>query len=134
MEAEEFRAALERALTAAQADERVAPLLCATRMRMRLVCPDTGLELNLAASPEDERIEWSFEAVGWEPQLVLEMPTEVAHRYLLGQQSLAIAVARGQVKVRGDSRAALAHLPATRLICDLYRGVVEGGSPRVAAA
>ena len=43
------------------------------------------------------------------------MSAEVANRYLQGRESLAIAIARGQVRCRGESRAALAYLPAARL-------------------
>jgi hypothetical protein len=133
MDAGEFRAALERALTEADGDDRIAPLIGATGMRLRFVFTDIGLQLNLAASA-DKRLEWSFRDVSWEPKLTLEMETEVANRYLLGRESLAIALARGQVRVRGDSRAALLYLPATRLICERYRRVVESTFPALAPA
>ena len=134
MVATEFRAALERALTEADVDDRIRPLLCATRMRLRLVFTDIALALNIAASPDDQRLEWSFGPVDWEPRLTLEMEIEVANRYLLGRQSLAIALARGEVRVRGDTRTALLYVPATRLICEPYRRVVETGFPALAAA
>ena len=134
MDAEEFRAALERALAEADSDERIGPLICATSMRMRFVFGDVGLQLNLAAFADDQRLSWSFGAVAWEPKLILAMDSDVANRYLLGQENLAIGVARGQVKVRGDSRAALLYLPAARLISEPYRRVVESTFPALAAA
>ncbi len=134
MVAEDFRAALERALTEAELDDRIRPLICATGMRLRLVFTDIGLELNVAASPDDQRLEWSFGEVDWEPRLTLEMETEIANRYLLGRESLAIALARRQVRVRGDTRTALLYLPATRRICEPYRRVVESAFPTLAAA
>ena len=134
MDAEEFRAALERALTEADSDERIGPLICATRMRLRFVFDDVGLQLNLAAFADDERFSWSFGAVAWEPKLTLAMNSDVANRYLLGRESLAIAVARGQVRVRGDSRAAMLYLPAARLISEPYTRVVESAFPALAAA
>jgi hypothetical protein len=130
----EFRAALERALVAADADERIGPLICATRLRMRFEFTDCGLELNVAASDDRPRLRWSFGTVPWDPKLILEMGSDVANRYLQGRESLAIAIARGQVRVRGDSRMALFYLPATRLICEPYRSVVEAEYPRLAAA
>ena len=57
------------------------------------------------------------------------MDSDVANRYLQGRESLAIAIARGQVAVRGDSRIALLYLPALRLICEPYRRVVETEYP-----
>ena len=49
------------------------------------------------------------------------MTAEVANRYLQGRESLAIAIARGQVGCRGVADALL-YLPAARLICEPYRG------------
>jgi hypothetical protein len=134
MDAEEFRAALEGALAEADSDERIGPLIAATRMRLRFVFGDVGLQLNLAALASEERFSWSFGAVAWEPKLTLSMDSDVANRYLLGRESLAIGVARGQVRVRGSSRAALLYLPAARLISEPYRRVVESTFPALAAA
>jgi hypothetical protein len=62
------------------------------------------------------------------------MNSEVANRYLQGRESLAIAIARGEVRCEGESSAALLYLPATRLIAEPYRRVVEAEYPRLAAA
>jgi hypothetical protein len=134
MDAEQFRAALERALTEAESDERVGPPICATKMRLRFVFDDVGLALNIAALEGEERLSWSFGSVAWEPKLTLTMNSEVANRYLLGRESLAIALARGRVRVRGDSRTALLYLPAARLISEPYRRVVDSAFPALAAA
>jgi hypothetical protein len=128
----ELRAALERALAEAEADERIAPAMCARGVRLRFVFTDVGLQLNVSGSPENQELEWSFGEVSWEPKLTLEMDSEVANRFLLGQESLAIALARGQVRVRGDSRSALWYLPATRLISEPYRRVVQSAFPALA--
>ncbi len=127
----EFRAALERALAAAQADERIGPRIVAADPRLRFVFTDCGLVLDLAAAEDGSgTLSWSF---GGEPErtprLVLEMSSEVANRYLQGRESLAIAIARGQVRVRGGSRAALLYLPAARLVCEPYRRVIESEFP-----
>jgi hypothetical protein len=126
----EFRAALERALEEAAADERIAPALCATKLRMRFEFTDLGLALNVAAS--DQTLEWIFGTADWQPKLTLAMTSEVANRYLLGQESLAIAIARGKVRVSGESRVALLYLPATRLLCEPYRRVVTSTFPVLA--
>jgi hypothetical protein len=133
---DEMRAALDRALAAADADERIGPRLRATGLAMRFELPDAGITLQLRAAADDEHnIQWSFdEAPGWQPKLVLEMSAAVANRYLQGAQSLAVAIARGQVRSRGESRAALSYLPAARLICQPYRRVVEADFPDLVAA
>lgn len=129
----EFRAALEEALARADADPRIGPMIGATKLRLRLVFSDCGLALNIAASEGEHNLAWSFdEHPGWPPKLELEMDAAVANRYLQGSESLAIAIARGQVRVRGESRTALRYLPAARLLCEPYRQVVEAGYPALA--
>jgi hypothetical protein len=128
----EFRAALGDALAAADADERIGPLIGATDLRLRLEFTDSDLALNIAASEDDHNLIWSFGKPDWTPELVLQMSAAVANRYLLGRESLAIAIAHGQVRVHGGSRVALLYLPATRLLCEPYREAVEARYPALA--
>ena len=141
MNREELRAALERALADVDADERLGPLIGATRLRMRIEFTDLGMALNVAAADGGRNLTWSFaDDPGWPPKLTLLMSSDVANRYLQGRESLAIGIARGQVRCRGDSRTALLYLPAARLIAEPYRRVVEsklaslGVAPEAAAA
>jgi hypothetical protein len=132
---EEFRRALALALADADADERIGPLLGATRLRMRFEFTDSGTALNLAAGDAGRNLAWSFsDDPGWTPKLVLGMEAAIANRYLQGSESLAIAIARGQVRFRGESRVVLLYLPATRLLCEPYRRVVEREFPRLLIA
>ena len=135
---DEMRVALDRALAAADADERIGPRLRATGLAMRFDLPDAGITLHVRAAADDDdahNIQWSFDKdPGWQPKLVLEMSAAVANRYLQWAQSLAVAIARGQVRSRGESRAALSYLPAARLICQPYRRVVEADFPDLVAA
>lgn len=130
----EFRAALEQALSAADADQRVGPVIGATKLRLRFEFTDCDLALNVAAAEGGRNLAWSFDdAPAWAPKLVLEMDSAVANRYLQGRESLAIAIAHGQVRVRGQSRIALLYLPATGLLCDAYRRAVEADFPDLVA-
>ena len=134
MDPHDLRAALERTLTEIDADERLGPLLGATQLRMRFEFTDLDMALNVAAGENDTNLSWSFDDdPGWAPKLTLRMTSEVANRYLQGRESLAIAIARGQVRCRGDSRTALQYLPAARLIAEPYRRVVESDYPALAA-
>ena len=134
--ADEFRQALERALAEADADERIGPLLRAAGLRVRFAFPDAGVVLDVAAAEEGDRhLRWTFDdEPAWTPQLELEMNSDVANRFLLGEESLAIAIARRQARCRGSSRLALLFLPATRLISGSYRRVVEESFPALAGA
>lgn len=130
----EQREALERALEAVAADDRVAPLIGATELRMRFEFSDLDLALNLAAGEHGRNVEWSFDDdPGWRPKLVLRMTAAVANRYLQGRESLAIALARREVRCEADSRVALLYLPAARLLTDPYRRVVEADYPDLLA-
>ena len=135
MDREQLRHALERTLAEVDADDRLGPLIGATRLRMRFEFPDLDMALNVAAADGDRNLTWSFaDDPGWSPKLTLRMSSDVANRYLQGRESLAIGIARGQVRCRGDSRSALVYLPAARLICEPYRRVVESEYPALAAA
>lgn len=130
----EVRAALELALAAANDDERVGPAIAATKLRMRFEFTDSDLVLNVAVDERDGHLRWwtTEEDEEWRPEFSLCMGSDVANRYLLGRQSLAIAIARGQARVRGASGAALLCLPATRLIREPYRRVVQSDFPALA--
>ena len=69
--------------------------------------------LNVAATEQPgHHLRWRFsDAVDWEPKLSLRMGWKVANAYLQGKESLAIAIARGRVHARGDTRCALLYVP-----------------------
>jgi hypothetical protein len=129
-----LRELLDRTLADLDRDERMGPLIRATGLRLRLECPDVGLVLNVAASERPERhLRWTFsDEVDWEPRLELRMSSAVANAYLQGKESLAVAIARGKVKVRGESKVALLYVPTTRLIVEPYRRSVRELHPDLA--
>jgi hypothetical protein len=129
----ELREVLERLLRSVDADERVGPLLRAAALRIRFEFPDRNTVLNVRASEEGgSHLSWSFGDVDWEPRLTLTMESEVANGYLQGRESLPIAIARGKVRPRGESRVALLYLPALRLICEPYRRLIGNSYPHLA--
>lgn len=131
---EHFRDALDRALAEADADDRLGPLLGATGLRIRFEFSEPELDLNVAAGEDGHNLSWSFGPETWPPRMVLAMPTSVANRFLQGAESLAIAIARGQVRCQGESRTALQYLPATRMLAGTYRSVVERDFPELLVA
>ena len=132
---EEFRAALEGSLELAAADERIEPLLRAAGLRMRFEFPDCDMALSVSTSnASGDSLQWSFDEVEWAAKLELEMDSAVANRYLQGRESIAVAIARGEARFRGEARTALLYLPATRLLFKPYTGVVSSGFPELVAA
>lgn len=133
---DELRELLDRTLEEVDADERAGVTLRAVGLSVRLEVTDLDLVLNVAPSDEPgHHLRWSFDGdAGFQPKLRMEMDSETANGYLQGRQSLAIGIARGKVRVGGDSRVALLYLPALRLICDRYRRVVTTEHPTLAVA
>ena len=128
-----FRDLLDRTLTEIDRDERGGSLLRATGLRMRFRLPDLGLVLNVAPSEErDHHLRWTFaKSAGWKPSVELIMNSQVANSYLQGKESLAIAIARGRAKYRGETRCALLYVPAMRVVVDAYRSLVRKDHPEL---
>jgi hypothetical protein len=129
----EFRDLLDQALSEVDADDQAGPLLRAAGVRVRLEVPDLGLVLNVAPSEEPgHHLRWAFSDAGaWQPKLSLSMDSEVANAYLQGKESLAIGIARREVRCECETRFALLYVPAIRLIVDRYRKLVRSEHPRL---
>ncbi len=130
----QLRELLDGALAAVDADERAGSHLRATGVRARLRVPDVGLVLDVEPSEEGQHhLRWSFQgSAGTDPELELIMDSQAANAYLQGRESIAIAIARGRVRTRGDARCALRYLPAMRFVVDAYRRLVRRDHPELA--
>jgi hypothetical protein len=131
--ATEFRELLVGALSELDADEDSGPLLRAAALRMRFEFPDLSMVLNVASSEEPgHHLRWKFsDAVDWKPKLNLRMDSRIANAYLQGRESLAIAIAHGQVRFDGDTRCALCYVPTLRLVVGAYRRLVRRDYPHL---
>ena len=118
------------------ADERAGPLLRAAHLRTRFEFTDLRLGLNLAsAETEDRCVEWDFgHRPQWQPKVTLAMSSDVANRWLQGRESLAIAIARGRVRCRGETRSTLIFVPLAKLLAEPYRRLLEGEYPHLCLA
>jgi hypothetical protein len=103
-------------------------------MRIRLELTDLGIHVDVAADPDsvEHHLRWDFADAAWEPKLSLRMDSTTANAYLQGRQSLAIAIARGRVRCRGESGAALVYLPLLQLLVEPYRRAVLERAPAFA--
>jgi hypothetical protein len=133
--AEELREVLDRALNEVDADQRSGPLLRAAGLSVRIEMSDIDLVVHVAASEDyDHHLHWTFADKGKPAKLTLQMDSATANAYLQGKESLAIAIARGKVRIAGDSRVALLYLPAMRLVVEPYRRLVQERYPHLALA
>jgi hypothetical protein len=67
-----------------------------------------------------------------EPEVVMSMDADVAHRYFLGEVDITIALARGQIRAEGPVGKILMLLPLVEPLLPRYRAIVSpskaGGS------
>lgn len=123
---------LEETLAALDSDEGFGPRFRASGMRVRFELPDIASVLDLAASDSGaHNLRWTFAESDWAPRLRLRMDSDVANGFLQGRESLAIAVARGRVKVSAEPRSTLTHVPALKLLVEPYRRALDHLQPNL---
>ena len=60
-----------------------------------------------------------------EPEVVMTMDADTAHRFWLGQVNVTVALARGQMKAKGPVAKILKLVPLTKPIFPRYRQMLE---------
>lgn len=132
--ADELREVTERLLENVASDERIGPVFRAAHARTRFEYTDYEIALNVSSRLDnsDRCIEWSFaRRPPWPPKLTFVMTSSVANAYLQGRESLPVLIARGKVRCKADSRAALLFLPLARLLVKPYRALLESDYPHL---
>jgi hypothetical protein len=130
----ELREVVERLLEKVDADERIGPVFRAAHARTRFEYTDLPLAVNVASRNDDSEhsIEWSFQKrAPWKPKLTITMSSAVGNIYLQGRESLPVLIARGRVRVKADSSAALLFLPTARLLVKPYRELIASEYPHL---
>ena len=134
--AKECREVITRAFELMSNDPDMGPRLRAADTPQRWEFPDLDLVVNVTAADDDSREnlrwEWSDD-VGWEPDVVMTMDSNIANRYFQGKENIAMAVARRRIKTSGDVKKALALVPVTKPVFKLYREMVEREYPHLVA-
>jgi len=60
-----------------------------------------------------------------EPEVVMTMDADTAHRFWLGKVNVTVALARGQMKAKGPVAKILKLVPLTKPIFPRYRAILE---------
>jgi putative sterol carrier protein len=60
-----------------------------------------------------------------EPEVVMTMDADTAHRFWLGKVNVTVALARGQMKARGPVAKILKLVPLTKPVFPRYRALLE---------
>jgi SCP-2 sterol transfer family len=84
--------------------------------------PDATITLRLR---EDEPVDIDFGETEMEPEVVMSMEADTAHRFWLGRVNVTTALARGQIKASGPVAKILKLVPLTKPVYPLYKAQLE---------
>ena len=60
-----------------------------------------------------------------EPEVVMSMEADTAHRFWLGKVNVTVALARGQIKAKGPSPRSSSWSPPTKPVYPRYKAQLE---------
>jgi hypothetical protein len=134
--AKEFREVIDRTFEIMSTDPDMGPKLRDAETPQRFEFPDLDLVVNITSNEDastDETLKWVWsDDVPWEPEVKMEMDSEVANRYFQGKENIAMAIARRRIKTSGNVKKALAIIPITKPVFAQYREMVERDYPHLA--
>src|SRR5262245_31821402 len=84
--------------------------------------PDSTITVRLS---EDEPIDVEFGDTEREPEVVMSMEADTAHRFWLGQVNVTTALARGQIHASGPVAKILKLVPLTKPAFPRYKALLE---------
>jgi putative sterol carrier protein len=84
--------------------------------------PDSQVTVSLREE-DDGRVDLGETTM--EPEVVMTMDADTAHRFWLGKVNVTVALARGQMKARGPVAKILKLVPLTKPIFPRYRKMLE---------
>jgi hypothetical protein len=132
----EFRDVMDRVFTMMSTDPEMGPKLRDADTPQRFEFPDVDLVVNITAADEGngENLKWEWtDDVAWEPDVKMEMDSDVANRYFQGKENVAMAIARRRIKTSGNVKKALALIPITKPVYAKYREMLEREYPHLLA-
>jgi hypothetical protein len=124
----EFREVMDRTFSLMSEDPEMGPKLKQADVPQRFEFTDLDLVVNIRAGTdgEDANLHWEWtDDVDWSPKVRMAMSSETANRYFSGRENVAMAIARRRIKTGGDVKAALALIPITKPIFELYRDMIS---------
>ena len=133
--AKEFREVIDRTFSLMSEDPEMGPKLRDAETPQRFEFPDLDLVVNVtydddASNTDCLKWEWSDD-VSWEPEVKMEMTSDVANRYFQGKENIAMAIARRRIKTSGNVKKALAIIPITKPVFAQYREMVAADYPHL---
>jgi SCP-2 sterol transfer family protein len=93
-----------------------------TIVQYRYRNPESQITVRLKEG-EDGRVDTGETAM--EPEVVMTMEADTAHRFWLGEVNVTVALARGQMKAKGPVAKILKLVPLTKPVFPRYRQILE---------
>jgi putative sterol carrier protein len=84
--------------------------------------PDSPITVRLQ---EDQPADVDFGETEMEPEVVMSMEADTAHRFWLGRVNVTVALARGQIKASGPVAKILKLVPLTKPVFPRYKAQLE---------
>ena len=84
--------------------------------------PDSTITIRIR---EDSPAEVDLGETDLEPEVVMSMDADVAHRFWLGKVNVTVALARGQIKAKGPVAKILKLVPLTKPVFPRYKAQLE---------
>ena len=98
-----------------------------TIVQYRYRDPDSTITVRLIEG-EDGRVDCGETAM--EPEVVMSMEADTAHRFWLGKVNVTVALARGQMKAKGPVAKILKLVPLVKPVFPRYRKMLEESDRR----
>jgi len=133
--AAEFREVMDRTFELMSSDPDMGPKLREADTPQRWEFPDLDLVVNVAASEDGDSAhnlvwEWTDD-VPWDPEVKMQMDSDVANRYFQGKENIAMAIARRRIKTSGNVKKALVLVPVTKPVFAKYREMCAADYPHL---
>jgi SCP-2 sterol transfer family len=93
-----------------------------TIVRYEFTNPDSQITVRLQP---DQPGDVDFGESEMEPDVVMSMEADTAHRFWLGQVNVTVAMARGQIKAKGPVAKILKLVPMTKPVFPRYKKQLE---------
>jgi hypothetical protein len=121
---EEVYAYLGRLFQELARDEELAPKFrkANTIVQYRYREPDSQITVKLMEG-EEGRVDCG--PTDMEPEVVMSMEADTAHRFWLGKVNVTVALARGQMKAKGPVAKILKLVPLVKPVFPRYRAMLE---------
>jgi len=123
-DADEVYELIGKLFTDLAADEDLGPKFrkANTIVQYRYAHPDSTITVKMV---DGEEAEVDFGETALEPEVVMTMEADTAHKFWLGKVNVTVALARGQMKAKGPVAKILKLVPLVKPVFPRYRAMLE---------